>query len=522
MKNILIDYSKHKLIPPIVSDYISGSDFLKPFYTYPPSADSVSSIIKDKSEEKIDRLLLVEVLTKQYSSLKKNDKVEKNISLLSSEKTFTVTTGHQLNLFTGPLYFIYKILTTIQLAEQFSKNFPEYNFVPFYWMASEDHDFKEINHIHLFGEKFEWSGAGAKNFGGPSGKLGTQGISSLLEIVRKKIEKENGSEKVIELLNNAYSKHDNLADATRFLVNELFGKYGLVVIDANDRQLKKKFIEVVKDDLANHSAYNLVSETSKQLAEKYEVQVHPREINLFYMTDSSRERITGGVEKHLKELESSLENFSPNVVLRALYQEMLLPNIAVVGGPAEIAYWLQYKKMFEHLNVNFPMLIPRKSFMWIDEKSTGVMRKLKIRAEDIFNSADELISSYIAHITMNRISLEKEEQKIFDAFEELAKKISDTDPTLEAFVEAERDKLLDAIEKVELKFIKAEKIKHDVSIQKIKKLKEKLFPGGVLQERYENFIPFYLKHQEDFFETLLNNGDVFDFKLNVLVEDKPQ
>jgi bacillithiol biosynthesis cysteine-adding enzyme BshC len=389
-------------------------------------------------------------------------------------------------------------------------------------MASEDHDFAEINHIHLFGEKIEWNGADAKNFGGPSGKLGTQGISAVIEKVKKKIEREPGSVKVIDLLQKAYLNHDNLADATRYLVNELFGKYGLVVMDANEKNFKQYFSEVMTNDLIHHSAFKLVNETSKQLEVRYEVQVHPREINLFYMTGGSRKRITNDGEKYLQEMETSPENFSPNVVLRPLYQEMLLPNIAMVGGPAEIAYWLQYKKMFEHYGVNFPMLVPRKSCLWIDEKSSEAMRKLKIKTEELFDSADELISRYLADITMHRNSLEKEEQKIFDAFDELARKISETDPTLQATVEAERDKLLDAIERVEAKFIKADKIKHDTAIQKIKKLKEKLFPEGTLQERYENFIPYYLKYGDGFFEMLLANGEVFDFKLNVLAEDNRQ
>src|SRR5204863_8556303 len=134
-------------------------------------------------------------------------------------------------------------------------------------------------------------------------------------------------------------------------VNELFGKYGLIIVDANEKQLKERFAAVMKEDLTNHVSFKLVSETSKQLEEKYEVQVHPRAVNLFHMTDSSRERVIDDEQRNLKELETSPEKFSPNVVLRPLYQEILLPNVAVVGGPAEVAYWLQYKKMFEHFGI---------------------------------------------------------------------------------------------------------------------------------------------------------------------------
>ena len=152
MKNRQVDFFSHRLLPPIVTDYLSGNDFLKPFYKYTPSYDSVLSVIKDKSNQTMDRQLLAEVLTKQYSSLTLTDKVKANISLLKSQKTFSVTTGHQLNLFTGPLYFIYKILTTIQLAAKFSERFSEYSFVPVYWMASEDHDLRNQSYSFVRGK----------------------------------------------------------------------------------------------------------------------------------------------------------------------------------------------------------------------------------------------------------------------------------------------------------------------------------------------------------------------------------
>lgn len=507
------------MLPPIVTDYLSGNDFLKPFYKYAPGYDSVLSAIKDKDNQKIDRQLLTEILTKQYSSLSIPDEVKNNISLLKSEKTFTVTTGHQLNLFTGPLYFIYKILTTIQLAAEFSKRFTEYNFIPVYWMASEDHDFEEINHIHLFGEKIEWRKEGIKNAGGPSGRLGTENIEALIEIIEQKIRNEKGSEKIIELLRKAYVQHKNLADATRYLVNELFGKYGLIVIDANEKQLKEKFTAVMKEDLMNHTSFKLVNETSNQLEEKYEVQVHPREINLFYMTDSSRERVIDDEERHLEELETSPEKFSPNVVLRPLYQEVLLPNIAVVGGPAEVAYWLQYKKMFEHFRVNFPMLVLRKSFMLPDEKSADVMQQLNLKMEDLFLPTDELINKFIDKVP--GVNLDEERKAIEKTFSSIIEKLAKTDVTLKSSAEAERENALKSLDKLEAKLRKAEKTKHEIEIGKIKKLKEKLFPAGVPQERHENFIPYYLKYGgEEFLKMLLDNGDVFDFKLNVLLEER--
>src|SRR5690606_31940934 len=169
---------------------------------------------------------------KQSESVKNTSEFSiKNIELLKSEKTFTVTTGHQLCLFTGPSYFIYKIISTINLAEELKKEFPVYDFVPVYWAASEDHDFEEINHFHLFGKKLEWKSEQS----GAVGNFKTKKLETLLPALEEALGKSKNSDYLISLFKNAYLQHQNLADATRFIVNELFGEYGLVTIDGNDK-----------------------------------------------------------------------------------------------------------------------------------------------------------------------------------------------------------------------------------------------------------------------------------------------
>jgi bacillithiol biosynthesis cysteine-adding enzyme BshC len=342
-------------------DYIHQEKKLEPFYKYLPVIDSFSQAIKDISAQKFNRRLLVDVIVEQYANTSNCQVPSANCQLLLKENTYTVCTGHQLCLFTGPLYFIYKIITTINLAEELKKKYPENNFVPVFWMASEDHDFEEVNHINLPGHKLVWQ----KKQGGPLGKYAMKGISVALEELRMIIGDSRNAAELMALFSEAYEKHSNYAAATRYLVNELFGKYGLVIIDADDRRLKNEIREIIRDDIFNHTSSTVVSETVEQLKKaEYDVQVIPKDINYFILSKNYRGRIDAAqVEANRdswkKKLEEEIERFSPNVVTRPLYQQKILPNLAYVGGPAEIAYWLEYKALFDHYKIPFPVLIPR-------------------------------------------------------------------------------------------------------------------------------------------------------------------
>ncbi len=512
-----IPFQVTKVLSPLVFDYLFKSESLKSFFSFYPDDSGFQKLIDQRKLKPVNRKALVDVLRNQNQEL--SSATKKNIELLLSENTFTVTTGHQLNLFTGPLYFIYKILTAIKLSQSLKEKFPDKNFVPVYWMASEDHDIEEINHTFVYGKRIEWKGEDALNANGKgaAGRILCKGIGSIIDELKTILGENDLSKKVIDLLNRSYSEENSLSAATRILVSELFGKYGLVILDADNATLKKIFIPVMKDELQSQTSFKKVSETIQELENnKYEVQVHPREINLFYLTDDARNRIVkeNGIYKVLNtslewnedalmfELNEHPARFSPNVVLRPLYQETILPNIAYVGGPAEIAYWLQYKSMFDHYNVNFPALVLRNCAMLVDESSAVKMSKLKISPTDIFKSADELSQEFVLR-NSDSFSMEEEVQKLTTAFDSLVQKATKLDSTLKTLVEAEKQKQLNALEGLEEKITRAQKKRHETSIQQIRKIKGKFFPDGTLQERQENFLSFYLMFGESFFDELL-------------------
>ncbi|HNC31831.1 MAG TPA: bacillithiol biosynthesis BshC, partial [Cyclobacteriaceae bacterium] len=222
-------------------DYIGRNDQLKKFYGRFPEISNFRDQIKEKSASfpKQNRLVLVDVLQSQYKNLTISESVKSNIASLGYEKTFTVTTGHQLNIFTGPLYFLYKIVTVINACKQLKQAYPEYTFVPVYWMASEDHDFDEIKYFKLNGKKYTWESKQT----GAVGRFNPKELEPLLK------ELPEG----LSIFQQAYLKHKTLSEAVRFYVNELFGSEGIVVVDADSKELKSLFRDVIREDVFIHT-----------------------------------------------------------------------------------------------------------------------------------------------------------------------------------------------------------------------------------------------------------------------------
>ena len=533
-KKINIPYKETGLFSKVLIDYIGGASHLKPFYEYTPSVKDFAEAIKNAGNQHISRKELSTYLKEYYNRNAPglaSDATLENIKKLEEANCFTVTTGHQLCLFTGPLYFIFKIITAINLADKLNKEYPENYFVPIYWMATEDHDFAEINHANLFGKKVEWN---AEKIGGPVGKIPLTSFASTLETLFAIMGDSENAKNLKEIISDSYSGEKTLAEATFSFVNALLGEYGLVVLEPDNASLKQIFSPIITDELLNQNAYKLVNETNQKLGNAgVDAQVNPREINLFYIDEYGRNRIekkdsqwsvvsgqwSVNSEEELKNLvKTSPEKFSPNVLLRPVYQQRILPNVAYIGGPSEIAYWLELKSVFEHYKVPFPVLLPRNSALVINKVVAQKMDKLNLKAGDLFNDADSLIKEFIGRSTDGITGFEKEGAELKTIYSALGKKVQELDPTLVAFTEAELQKQLNALKTLETKLMRVKKQKEETSVAQIRKLKETLFPGGEPQERIDNFIPFYLQQGSAFFDLLKDNFDPFEFSTLVLVE----
>lgn len=508
-----IPYCKTGYFNQLVVDFLAEHPNLRPFYKHSPLNPDFESVIQEKKAFPQHREVLVAALQEQYKELSITDAVRSNIESLEDQQTFTVTTAHQPNIFTGYLYFVYKILQTIKLAGDLKERYPKYNFVPVYYMGSEDADLDELGSIYIDGKTITWP----TRQQGAVGRMQPEGFEELIDKVKAALGYGMYAEELIELLKKAYLGYSNIQQATLYLVNELFGRYGLVVLVPDNPKLKKLFVPVMRDELFGQHSFRIVNETIEQLSKHHKVQANPREINLFYLTETSRERIVqvGDVWKvlHLpiefsaagleKELEEHPERFSPNVILRGLLQETILPNIAFIGGGGEIAYWLELQQLFTHYKVPYPVLLLRNSFLLVDGPSVERLQKLGLTVADLFGDTEELVNRFVQQHTNAALVLKDEYATIEKLFDDLVLKARDIDVTLEASVGAERTRAVKSIGKLEHKFLKAEKKKFSWQTEQIHTLKSRLFPANSLQERKENFMPWYVQQGPAFFDVLL-------------------
>lgn len=518
MQHYKVPFKDTHIFTPFFLDYIHQKDSLSKFYSRFPTPSSFKDQIseKKKSFSQSARKTLQSVLTEQYKDLNISDLVASNIKSITDEKTFTITTGHQLNIFTGPLYFIYKIASVINACGQLKKVYPEFNFVPVYWMASEDHDFEEISYFKLYGKKYTWETTQQ----GAVGRFDPKGIETLL--------KELPGD--LSIFKTAYLKHQTLSDAVRYYVNELFGQEGLVILDADHGKLKAEFADVIEDDLFKHSSKAKVEKTNAQLHELgYSTQVYARDINFFYLDNNLRsrlERTESGFsvvdtklqfsdDDILKLIKSEPEKFSPNVILRPLYQERVLPNLAYFGGPAEVIYWLQLKGVFDFFQTPFPILMPRNFALVLSGPVARKFEKTGLSIEELFEDKNYLFNDWVQKNTHHNLTLTEEMKTVSQLYSHIKSQAIKIDPTLERMIAAESKRASNSFEKIEQKLLKAEKRLHSDKLRQIDEVKEALFPNGGLQERSDNFLNFY-QQDPDFIQKILSAFDPFDFRFNLL------
>jgi len=289
------------------------------------------------------------------------------------------------------------------------------------------------------------------------------------------------------------------------------------VIDMSASSLKQLFLPILEKEIFEQPSQELVEATqAKLVAAGYSAQAFARPINLFYLIDQKRERIEqkGELFQVLNtdlsftadEIRAALKNyperFSPNVIMRPLYQEYILPNLAYIGGGGELAYWLERKDQFDHFDIPFPMLIRRNSVLWIDKGSVKRIKKLALTIDDLIGDVEKLIKRHVSDNTENELSLKAEKKQIAQLYSSIMAKAREIDPTLVKSVQAEMAKQMNSLTNIEVKLVRAEKNRHEIAINQIRSLKEKLFPKNGLQERYDNFMGIYLKHGTKFFDIL--------------------
>ena len=505
----------------LVSDYLEANQKLAPFYTHAPSIDGVKAAMAARDLFNTPRVALVDALNKQYQGVSVLDAVTANIQSLKESNTYSVTTAHQPNIFTGPLYFIYKIAHTIALSRSLNKQIPGARFVPVYYMGSEDADLDELGFVTIGGQKLVWKTK-------QTGAVGRMHVDAELLALIKQIEGQIGvsvhGAAWISLLKKSFTIGKTIADATFEIVHHLFGEYGLVVILPDSDKLKSLFTSVIEKELTTGFSNKAVQQTIQGLRAHYKVQAAGREINLFYLQGNKRERIvqtTAGFEVAALGLKFTKEQiqedvrinpacYSPNVILRGVFQETILPNVAFVGGGGELAYWLELKNVFAEATVPFPLLLLRNSFLLVTAKQVQQLQKMQINTNQLFKGRPQvIIDSFVKANTSHHLHINAQMAAIEAQYTLIKEQAAGIDASLVDHIEALAHKQAQKLLQVQKKMLRAEKRKFEVEQQQITKIVEQLFPGGSLQERVENIADWYKIYGTHFVSAIVENSDDF-------------
>lgn len=513
---------------PLIVDYLHQKNEVKNLYHLYPNIENFKKQIEEKKNHFPieNREILYRAVQLQNKEIDLSDATRENIEKLKNLNTFTVTTGHQLNLFTGPLYFLYKIISTINLAKQLQETYPDSCFVPIYWMATEDHDFDEIKYFQTETQKIE----SKRKVSGPVGRLKNEDFEELLQQFSAYLGLGKNAQQLKDWFEKAYLNQGNLATATRFLANELFKEYGLVIVDGDDPLLKKLFVPYAKRELEQQVVNRKVKETFDVL-KNYKIQVQPRDINLFYIEDGIRERIVleegnyrilntdklFSKEELFQLMENSPEKISPNAIMRPLYQEIILPNLCYIGGGGELAYWLELKQMFQEFQMVFPMLLLRNSVLLITQKQYEKMLKLKVEISDLFAKKDVIIEKLTKQYSTNTFDFNQQIAFLHVQFEMLKKIAQKTDASFIGAVAAQEQKQINGLKFLEKRLLKAEKKKCQQEWQRVIDLKNELFPNGNLQERVWNFSVFYKEYGNKLIEQLFTHLEPLTNEFDIIV-----
>ena len=531
-----IPYSATGVFSSLVNDYISGNGTARDYVPYTPNLEGIKKAIQQRKFSVIQRQTLVSVLENQYQVLgtikeEKNiaafEKVQANIGLLKNDNCFAVTTAHQPNLFTGPLYFFYKIIHVIKLAAELKAQFPENDFVPVYYMGSEDADLAEVGSYSIDGAKHQWK---TKQTGAIGRMLVDDHLLQLLQNLEGYWTVKPDGKEALAIIKAAYKKGNTINEATLQMVHLFFGQYGLVVVQPDDAKLKSLFVEVMQKELTTQFSHTAIQPTLKSLSENYHVQSEGRAINLFYLKDATRNRIekTGELfsvvdtniqftqAEIIQELQAHPDRFSPNVILRGAYQETIIPSVVFVGGGGELAYWMELKNVFEQAGVDYPVIILRNSFLFINDKQAKQWASLEFNIEALFNSIQALEIAFVKTQSVENLALTEHIASLTDLYKVIQQDVIKIDSSLGDHalnLSVQAQKKLALLEK---KMIRAEKRKQHTSLARIHSIKSELFPDNNLQERVENFSNWIGDFGWSWVEAILNNSNSVDASFTII------
>ncbi|HUL44444.1 MAG TPA: bacillithiol biosynthesis cysteine-adding enzyme BshC [Bacteroidota bacterium] len=522
-------------------DYISEFKSVQQFYQVDfHSLQQIASLADKRRSQVRDRSVLVEVLSDQNTVYGAGQRTFDNIGLLADEKTFAVVTGQQVGLFGGPLYTIYKAITAIKLAETLGAENPGLHFVPVFWLESEDHDFEEVGKASVLnaeGVPATVSYQLPTRDSGNRGAVGEIPLGNTIESVFGELQQIMGNSEfkqaLFEMLRKFYRPASTFSTAFAGFLTALFQDKGLVFISPNDIRLKKLLSPLFQKEIREYPHVSqLIIRQSARLEEHYHAQIKTKALNLFYFhkggryfiepreTDFSLRGTRHFIPKEdlLRVAVEQPELLSPNVALRPICQDMLLPTVAYVAGPSEVAYFAQLQDVYRYFDLTMPMIYPRATATITEERMEKILERYELTVEDVFSKPEEIqkkVLDMVAEVNVEEM-FSRVRTSIGDQMNEMKFGINYVDPTLSAALEHTHQKIDSQITALQEKVVAAQQRKHETALRQIEKVKNSLFPHGNYQERELNVIQFMNKHGLEFVRFLYGELKIGNFQHQII------
>jgi bacillithiol synthase len=523
-------------------DYLLNAADTRPFYRHHfRDADAYQAVMDQIAAHGPDRTTLCEVLREQNSAFGSAPLTFENIALLEKPDTFAVVTGQQVGLCGGPLYTVFKTITALKLARSLKVHYPAKNFVPVFWVEGEDHDFSEMNGVTVLDP--DGKPASVEYLPGgvvPERNLGAVGeitfdptLQQTLDGLRTSLQKSEYTDSLLQRLGECYAPGKTFNQAFVAWMNILFREEGLVFLSSNHPRLKALLSPIFAKELAEFPAVSqLVIGQSAELEHKYHAQIKTKSINLFMFHKGGRYLIEPrehdfslkgtrhflSTEEMMRIAKESPAQLSPNVVLRPIVQDTLLPTVAYVAGPSEVAYHAQLHPVYDYFGVTQPIIYPRASASFVEERTKRVTEKYHISVVDFFQDKDGVIARVVEDISNVKLDqvFGDADRQIQDALHQLKFGLNEVDPTLVGALDNVNQKIQTNVNVLRGKAIEAQKRKNDVAVRQLEKSLDALLPGGTLQEREINIVYYMNKYGPELVHWLMRELDIEAFKHQLL------
>lgn len=527
-----IDYRDLPLSPNgfsrLFQDYIHNFSKLKHLYASDfHSLENIQRHIEKSQKTNEHRSLLCDILIDQHRQFGCSDKTLSIVESLRHENTFCVVTGQQVGILGGPLYTLYKAFTAIQLADHLNERFPGYRFIPVFWLEGEDHDFAEINSITLLNQenqpnKIEYLIDGKpleKNLGAVGELVLDEAWQRCTDQLAKVLPATEFRTSLLNAVRQSYAAGKTLNQSfvhwISSIISERVGENPIVFISSNDKRIKQTLHPIFLKELQEFpKTSQLVIDQSAVLERDYHAQIKPKAINLFLFHKGGRYLIEPrddgfslkGVrysptrDELFKIVDETPEMFSPNVILRTICQDTLLPTVVYVAGPSEIAYFAQLKPVYEYFGVPMPMIYPRASATIVEQKLQTVLEKYELQLVDFFGNRKKLndrVIDLLSEVNLDTL-FNHASGRLDELIGELKFGLDYIDATLTGALETTRSKIESQLHVLKEKAAAAQRRKHEVALQQIDKVLKNIFPNNNFQEREINIVHFMNKYGMDF------------------------